>query len=66
MATYKNARTVVISQNVVNPIGNECNTDVGNPAALRVPANESRVFDQNVVHPSFDAKRCTADQVKGS
>jgi hypothetical protein len=43
---------VVISQKVVNPIGNECNTDSGNPAALTVPANVSKVFSQNVVNPS--------------
>jgi len=43
---------VVISQKVVNPIGNECNTDEGNPASLRVPANVSKVFSQNVVNPS--------------
>jgi len=42
----------VISQKVVNPVGNECNTDSGNPAALTVPANVSKVLSQNVVNPS--------------
>ena len=55
-AAYK-TRDIVLNQHVSNPVGCDTNTDVGNPAALRVPQNPSRVLSQNVVNPSVGEVR---------
>lgn len=41
----------VLSQSVVNPVGNAENTDKGNSAKLRVPAAKGKVLSQRVGNP---------------
>ena len=57
-------KRVVLSQDVVHPVGDESNTDKGNPAKLRVPQNPSQVLSQKVVNPSLGKARGGADKVK--
>ena len=57
------AKRVTLSQKVETPIGNDTNTDKGNPAKLRVPQNKAKTLDQKVVNPSVGAARGKADVV---
>lgn len=47
---------VALHQHVVNPVGNDENTDKGNPAKLRVPAGKAKVLHQHVGTPDAPRK----------
>lgn len=55
---------VKLAQGEGHPVGDESNTDRGNPARLRVPQNPSKVLNQKVGHPSLGKARGGADVVK--
>lgn len=46
----------VLSQKVVNPIAGPDNTDMGNPAKMRVPAGKKTVISQKVGNPDASNK----------
>jgi len=53
-----------LNQGEGNPVGNDTNTDKGNPARLKGPQNPSKVLSQKVGHPSVGKARGGADVVK--
>jgi hypothetical protein len=61
----QSTKRIVLNQGEANPVGNDTNTDKGNPARLKqVKQNPSKVLSQKVGNPSVGKARGGADVAK--